>query len=591
MGLWSKPLGNAEMQQPGASDFADSVWDQQDWFGLTKQVSREFGRYQAETGLLPGADPTLPGGGGPAEPRLDPDALNQQYGIDGHLKFDSPLPASVAQTMNQAKRDELMRQDAARRSDAGTLATMGAGFAAGMLDPLNVAASFMPFVGEGRVAGALGLDVAGGLVARVAARAATGAVNGAAAQVPLVGLRYGLSQQEQADYGAQDALADILMGGVLGGGMHTLTGGIGDVVGRSFQASPAARLIDDDPDIRMDTARAAVAQMVQDQPVDVAPLVDLATGQDGAAEVKAAMSGGSVIRRGGAYTPQSLLEFLSQRGGVADVGGDMTALGAREWHLEKPFRRKLVADYEAPDDAGSALPGMGATEGPATIKNGPDEMAYQAWEAGYLHGAERPSPNDLFDAVRQELHGKPVYTLDDQAVMAERAAADEKLKNDDYVMGLREDLRDTLDEHGLSLSPAETDHATRLMAEGRQTEEAIREAMQSSMGAFLEEMHGAADDMQPALRRAHGEADPAFTQTDQRATEVAAVQTTPTEIPQHVTDQTSELEDFFSRARDAGALDPAHEAELERIKEDDQQSQGWLKTITRAAACLMRGLA
>ena len=185
-GFQTQQLGNAALAPPGENApteaYPASVWDSQDWFGASKQLARGIGNTSATFGTMDdygrqNSDP---------EPSVDAEDLNKRFGIDGHLNFENPLPESVASSMHDAKRDELMRQDAAGRSDAGTLSRLGAGFVAGAVDPLNVAASFLPVVSEARVGGLLakaGLE--GGLGATLATRALTGMAGGATAQVPL----------------------------------------------------------------------------------------------------------------------------------------------------------------------------------------------------------------------------------------------------------------------------------------------------------------------------------------------------------------------------------------------------------------------
>lgn len=92
---------------------------------------------------------------------------------------------------------------------------------------------------------------------------------------------------------------------------------------------------------------------------------------------------------------RSLMEFLSQEGGVIDTGGELQALGADSWHRPKQggraFRRRFIRSQE---QGGNAY--------------APDQAALRAVEAGYL--PEGATGNDLFEAVREELAGRPVYS-------------------------------------------------------------------------------------------------------------------------------------------------------------------------------------
>lgn len=102
----------------------------------------------------------------------------------------------------------------------------------------------------------------------------------------------------------------------------------------------------------------------------------------------------------------SLVKFLADNGGVADVNGDLAGMDAGAWHKGKAYQKPLIG-------TGSA-----------------DDQALRAWEAGYFPNMlERPTINDLHDAIRSELRGKPIYAKPvDQAAMDRfngREAADE----------------------------------------------------------------------------------------------------------------------------------------------------------------------
>ena len=82
-------------------------------------------------------------------------------------------------------------------------------------------------------------------------------------------------------------------------------------------------------------------------------------------------------------TRQSLTQFLKQNGGLKDFGGELKAM-----------------------DAGKQIIGL------INNKNGRnlDDMALAAWEAGYFpQSSERPTVNDLLDAISEELGGRKRY--------------------------------------------------------------------------------------------------------------------------------------------------------------------------------------
>lgn len=300
-GLFSEPIGNVAAQAQGSDAYPASVWDAQELAGGSQQFLRAVGGGQAQFGAIDEYGRVV----APSAPYLDPETLNRTWGIDGHLKFDAPLPESVARSMFDAKRDELARQDASRRSDAAGITKFGAGLAAGLTDPLNLAAGLIPVVGEARAAGWLlkaGMDLGGGLLERTAARAVAGTVGGFTAQLPLVATRYALSKQEQADYSATDAMTDIFMGSLLGGGLHTAIGGAGDLIGSNFGRSAIARLAERDPAAREALLRAAVGQTADGQPVNLAPVLDTTALRSAYAD-RLAARGDTQAGSYAAYTP------------------------------------------------------------------------------------------------------------------------------------------------------------------------------------------------------------------------------------------------------------------------------------------------
>lgn len=118
----------------------------------------------------------------------------------------------------------------------------------------------------------------------------------------------------------------------------------------------------------------------------------------------------------------SLLEFISEKGGVADPGGDLASMGAQDWHKGKAFKKKLVRDD------GRTL----------------DDLAMAAFEAGYFPGlTDRPTINDLLDAMGRELGGTPVFAnfASEDAANADAAQAD--------LVKATDELRSLLAEAGI----------------------------------------------------------------------------------------------------------------------------------------------
>lgn len=182
--------------------------------------------------------------------QLSAEEANRQFGIPGTLKFDAPVSSTVAADLNGAKRRQILRQDAidsGPQNIAASVARGGAGMLPQFLDPINLGASFVPGLGDARMAAALaeGAQVAerygarllaDGLLGQAARTEATGAAldatragrllqgasQGVMGQAALEPLNYAFDQDEHNDWSMGQALGNIAFGGLLGGGLHML---------------------------------------------------------------------------------------------------------------------------------------------------------------------------------------------------------------------------------------------------------------------------------------------------------------------------------------------------------------------------------
>jgi predicted nucleic acid-binding Zn-ribbon protein len=157
----------------------------------------------------------------PITPLLTADEANEQYGIKGALKFDTPTREGAAKLLNGWTTERLKREDILRRADqslSSGATRLGAALLAQALDPINIGASFIPVVGEARYA-ALAVRF-GKLGGRLLKGAAEGAVGNAVVE-PLALLQ---ASSQHLDYTAYDAIKNILFGAGLGAGVHGVFG-------------------------------------------------------------------------------------------------------------------------------------------------------------------------------------------------------------------------------------------------------------------------------------------------------------------------------------------------------------------------------
>ena len=343
-------------------------------------------RIKAEMGQDPLTGEKWREGQNPYGPDISAEDANERYAIKGRLNFTAPLPEKVARERHERMRERLLREDIIARREEGGVTGGAARFAAGLagslpgiVDPLNIASAFFPAVGPTRAA-------VWAARAGLAGRAATGAIEGAVGGALLTPVQYGIARWDDEDYGAVDALLNIALGSVFGGGIHT---GLG-VLGRARPDLPLA-LDRADPPMREALLRGAVADVAEGRPVETPAEVF------GYLPVRASDSRAAAYERVPAE-PLRLASFLQREGGLVDEGGELRA---------NDFMRQR--------------PGLVNREGLPL-----DAAALKAWEEGYLPGTERPDINALLDALDSDLKGHPVYSERDHLAAVEFRGAIER---------------------------------------------------------------------------------------------------------------------------------------------------------------------
>ncbi len=149
-----------------------------------------------------------------------PEDLNEQYGDLG-LKFDLPMTQGEADILAENKRAEQIRMAMIEYGPKGLLSTgaqFGTGVLAAMVDPLELATAFIPFVGQAPKVAAIAR------LGEVGRRTLVGATNGFVGSVVTEPGYYLLSKSQQLDYTMTDALFNVGVGTFLGGGIGTVAG-------------------------------------------------------------------------------------------------------------------------------------------------------------------------------------------------------------------------------------------------------------------------------------------------------------------------------------------------------------------------------
>ncbi len=228
---------------------------------------------------------TAPSGPAFTIPTLSADDANKQFGIKGptpdtSLNFTGPVPQNVAQQRFEHQTAENVRQDTISRAQPGLLTSAPArlvyGLAAGFTDPLNLAAAFVPGLGEANEA-RIAAQAGGGFIGRTLARAASGVVAGAGQAAALEPLTAALDSTEGKDWSIGQAFRDIAFGSLLGGGLHMVGGTAADALGRETPTEPVPAAIDNlSAEGRKTVLQGALAQALEERPPNMQPVMDLA---------------------------------------------------------------------------------------------------------------------------------------------------------------------------------------------------------------------------------------------------------------------------------------------------------------------------
>lgn len=219
----------------------------------------------------------------PDTPMLDAQAARDRVaGMGLDIKIpDQGIREGALEVLVGRHREQAARQQVLARAGGGSMGTqVAASLAASLLDPLNIASAFVPVVGPARYSSMLAR--ASSPLGRAGVRAGVGAVEGAVGAAILEPLPLLAANMDQTEYGLSDSLANIALGGVLGGGLHSVGGAVSDALRRRIasetpeiqnvlgaterQAAAQAqstlrtadfdRLLDEDPEIALRTTLA-----------------------------------------------------------------------------------------------------------------------------------------------------------------------------------------------------------------------------------------------------------------------------------------------------------------------------------------------
>lgn len=228
--------------------------------------------------------------------KLDKATAEQQVkdaGVSLQVPDDGYTPGALS-ILIKRQQDIAARQSVDERTPwgFGSLVRGSAQLLTGVVDPLNVASAFIPFVGEARATKWIA-DAGESALARATTRAGIGAIEGAGGAAVLEPLVYTTHHQLQDDYRMQDSLINLAFGTALGGILHPAAGAVADVFRPRVRTADlpdtaAAHVVDRlAPEVHETAVRSAIADSVQGRTPDVESWVKPIDAEARAANFKA----------------------------------------------------------------------------------------------------------------------------------------------------------------------------------------------------------------------------------------------------------------------------------------------------------------
>ncbi len=245
----------------------------------TDSLRRSADMHHAESGggprQMPGfmIDPAdLPGGGGggmapPPEPVwLDAETANRRYGHLG-LNFDEGVFEVYAELLAQRRIEELTHDWLMRRAEGPLtrVGMIGAQLGAGIFDPINLAASFIPVYGQARVANRFRQ------FGRTAERFVQGvygsAVTGTASEIFVSSVR----RREQSEISLSESAQNVIVSSILGGFLNIPLSRVSDFVWP--RVDPSRRIPDQSPSSDPTSVGSGADDLAQMPSADVREIV------------------------------------------------------------------------------------------------------------------------------------------------------------------------------------------------------------------------------------------------------------------------------------------------------------------------------
>lgn len=296
--------------------------------------------------------------------------------------------------LKERERKQLQTLNRRPQTWGGFAAEIGGGLVGSLTDPFQVAASFIPVVGQARYA--KWIAAARGPLGRAGVRAGVGAAEGFVGSAIIEPFVYIRAQSLGLEYDATDSFMNFVFGTVLGGGLHVVGGAALDAI------SPARRAAVDAPEVK---ARAALAEAVtaldEGRALDVDPVFrdtafiarELSRAPDIAEpDIARAQADIEAVAAGKTERAPDLIETIKSLGGIkiVDSEGRVTSEGG---DVRDVFSRRYP-------------PGLVNNKSGVPLDYVREALQEQGWLPKAGDGTNETTTADVLDLLSQWQSGK-----------------------------------------------------------------------------------------------------------------------------------------------------------------------------------------
>ena len=332
----------------------------------------------------------------PDTPLIDAQAARDRVaGMGLDIKIpDQGIRQGALDILVDRHREQAARQQVLARANGGSMGTkLAAGLAASLLDPLNIASAFVPVVGEARYAAMLARTA--GPLGRAGVRAGVGAVEGAVGTALIEPLPLLAAGIDQTEYGLSDSLVNIALGGILGGGLHSVGGAASDALRRrlatetptpesaqnaanrqagassltapqALRAADFARLFDQDPELalraslgrQLEEDSATLSRNAQQQAIDeirpalvgerVGNVADLKAERVGLVQQDMALDA-SFRDRAKEFQGQRMTRKQAERAARESIASEREQIRTRQADIDTQIERNRAGEFDRRD--------------------------------------------------------------------------------------------------------------------------------------------------------------------------------------------------------------------------------------------------